>query len=183
MKCGKNIEMNRKGESAMNQFAYDETTKDVLEQLQKGAFLTVKANGRVNTMTIGWATFGYVWKKPVLTVYVRQSRYTWELLKDAKDFTVSIPLTGQLKKELGYTGKMSGRDVDKLAETGLTLLPSEVVESPAIAGCNAVYECRILAHHTLEKAHYDDEPVYAAVYPTNDLHTVFYGEIVNYKAL
>ncbi len=170
-----------KGVKILKDFCYDEWTSRVLEQLQKGAFLTVQADGKMNTMTIGWATLGYLWKLPVMTVYVRRSRYTFDLLKNARDFTVSVPLDGQLKKELGYVGKFSGRDMDKFDQTGLKALPSERVESPAIAGCNIVYECKILARQTLEQKHFNDLSLYEHIYSDHDLHTVFYGEIVHYR--
>ena len=167
----------------MKDFCYDEYTPRVLEQLQKGAFLTVKANDRINTMTIGWATVGSIWRLPILTVYVRRSRYTYELLKNAHDFTVSIPLEGQLKKELGFAGKISGRDTDKFTQDGLNILPSEVVSSPAISGCNIIYECRILARQTLDQPHFDDPSLFNQFYAYQDLHTVFYGQIVHYRIL
>ena len=42
-----------------------------MEQIKKGAFLTVKSSNAINTMTIGWATIGYVWRKPIKMVAVR----------------------------------------------------------------------------------------------------------------
>jgi len=41
-----------------------------------GILLNTEAEGRWNTMTIGWATIGREWKKPMFTVYVRTSRFT-----------------------------------------------------------------------------------------------------------
>ena len=35
--------------------------EDTLNRIKKGAFLTVKSGNGVNTMTIGWAAFGFVW--------------------------------------------------------------------------------------------------------------------------
>jgi hypothetical protein len=37
-----------------------------MEQIKKGAFLTVKSGEALNTMTIGWATIGHVWRKPII---------------------------------------------------------------------------------------------------------------------
>ena len=37
----------------------------VMERIKKGAFLTVRADGSINTMTIGWATIGYIWQRPI----------------------------------------------------------------------------------------------------------------------
>ena len=70
-----------------------EVSREVLEGIQKGAFLTVKNQGKVNTMTIGWGSIGYVWSKHIFTAFVRYSRYTHEIINNSKDFTVSIPLS------------------------------------------------------------------------------------------
>jgi flavin reductase (DIM6/NTAB) family NADH-FMN oxidoreductase RutF len=41
-------------------------------------------------------------------------------------FTVSVPLPDAMKKELGFCGTKSGRDVNKLESLGLsTLLPAQ----------------------------------------------------------
>ena len=54
---------------------------EMLTQLPLGAFLTVKSGDRVNTMTIGWGTIGFMWGKPIMTVMVRYSRHTHQLIK------------------------------------------------------------------------------------------------------
>jgi len=43
----------------------------ILEQVGTAALVTTKAEGQVNTMTIGWGTLGVEWKKPLFTVFVR----------------------------------------------------------------------------------------------------------------
>ncbi|HOO44668.1 MAG TPA: flavin reductase family protein, partial [Deltaproteobacteria bacterium] len=35
----------------------------ITKQLQKGAFLTVKAGDALNTMTIGWGLIGFIWQR------------------------------------------------------------------------------------------------------------------------
>ena len=42
----------------MKEIKYNEHAKEVLEILQKGAFLTTHADGKTNTMTIGWVILG-----------------------------------------------------------------------------------------------------------------------------
>ncbi|WP_369397352.1 hypothetical protein [Syntrophomonas palmitatica] len=42
---------------------YHEMSREMLEQLPRGAFLSVKAGERINTMTIGWGAVGYMWQK------------------------------------------------------------------------------------------------------------------------
>lgn len=75
----------------MNERNYLENIDVLMERIKKGAFLTVKADGIINTMTIGWATIGYLWQRPVFMVAVRDSRYTFKLIEKTGNFTVTIP--------------------------------------------------------------------------------------------
>src|SRR5665647_385357 len=43
----------------MKERDYLEQADKLMERIKRGAFLTVKADDIVNTMTIGWATIGY----------------------------------------------------------------------------------------------------------------------------
>ena len=67
-------------------------TSDALLRLDKfTAFLTVGDSKSVNPMTIGWASFGIACGKPVLSVMIRQSRFSKQLIDSNPVFTVSIP--------------------------------------------------------------------------------------------
>ena len=63
----------------------------ILKQIEKGVFLTVKQGDNTNTMTIGWGMLGRIWNRQIFMVLVRYSRYTYELIEKADSFTVSIP--------------------------------------------------------------------------------------------
>ena len=79
---------------------------------------------------------GRIWNKPILTVLVRLSRYTYELITDADSFTVSFFMDESLKQAMNICGTKSGRDIDKFKECGLTPVYVDEVESPYIAeGC------------------------------------------------
>ena len=71
----------------------------ILEHVGKGVLLTCAAEGKVNTMTIGWGTLGIEWGKPIFIAFVRESRYTKELLDKNPEFTVNIPY-GQYDKSI-----------------------------------------------------------------------------------
>ena len=94
--------------------------KDTAEQLKRGAFLMIKGN----PMTIGWGQFGVLWGRPTFTVYVRRSRYTHELLEQTNTFTVSVPASDTMKKELSFCGTKSGRDLNKMDALQASLFPS-----------------------------------------------------------
>jgi flavin reductase (DIM6/NTAB) family NADH-FMN oxidoreductase RutF len=156
---------------------YNELLNEAVSQLSKGAFLTVKSGDKVNTMTIAWGMIGFIWKKPIFQVLVRESRYTHELIEESEEFTVSIPINGEMQKELSFCGSKSGRDLDKLKACELHLVEGQKVNTPVIEACSLHYECRIVAKQTLLKEHMLSDLV-SDCYKNNDLHTLYYGEIV-----
>ena len=76
----------------------------ICKALSKGVLLTTRSGKRVNTMTIGWGKIGIEWGRPIFIVYVRDSRYTKQLLEESGEFTVNVPLTVGDQEILGYCG-------------------------------------------------------------------------------
>jgi flavin reductase (DIM6/NTAB) family NADH-FMN oxidoreductase RutF len=148
--------------------------ENVMKQIQEGAFLTVRAGEALNTMTIGWATIGFAWRKPVMMVMVRSSRHTFGLIEKAADFTVSVP-TAEVKKALAFCGTKSGRDVDKFQACGLKTAPGRQVVSPIIQIPGIHFECRIVYKDAVDPAHLARD--YDPIYPERDYHTLYFGEI------
>lgn len=157
---------------------YQEYAKETLEQLRKGAFLTVKDYDRVNTMTIGWGNIGFIWNKPIFMVMVRFSRYTYDLLERAKEFTISIPINKDLKKELAYCGTNSGKDVDKFKECGLTLLEGQRVSTPVIENCDLHFECKVVYQQAMEPG-LVEKSIKEKNYPNHDYHILYFGEVLD----
>ena len=146
----------------------------VMKQIKEGAFLTVKAGEALNTMTIGWATIGFAWKKPIMMVMVRNSRHTFSLIEKAADFTVSVP-AGEMKREIAFCGTKSGRDVDKFKQCKLKTAPSRQVVSPIILVPGTHFECRIVYKNAIDPTRLTRE--YDPIYPEKDYHTLYFGEI------
>ncbi len=73
---------------------------------------------RFNTMTASWGGVGYLWNRPVATIFVRPERYTYEFIERTGRFTLSF-LGEEHKAVHKITGSKSGRDTDKIAEAGL----------------------------------------------------------------
>ena len=147
----------------------------VMAQVQAGAFLTVRAGDRLNTMTIGWATFGIAWRRPVMMVMVRDSRHTYTLIEKAADFTVSVP-SGDMKRELAFCGTKSGRSADKFAECGLQTQAGRQTTTPIIRVPGVHFECRIVYKNPIDPARLDSG--FAPLYPDKDYHTLYFGEIL-----
>jgi flavin reductase (DIM6/NTAB) family NADH-FMN oxidoreductase RutF len=145
-----------------------------------GAFLTVlDPTGKPNPMTIGWGQIGIVWSRPAFTVLVRQNRYSYECLRAAESFTVSVPAPGKLKDELFLCGTKSGRSLDKFHAAGLTPRAARLVHTPIIAECLAHYECRLLARTLVALPDVaDPEIVDRFSYTDGNTHAAFFGEIL-----
>jgi len=161
----------------MKEVTFQDLSKDLLTQLVKGAFLTVKCETEVNTMTIGWGTVGFIWNKPVLMVPVRYSRHTWPMIDHAETFTVSVPVNKELKEELAFCGTRSGRDLNKIEACGLTLQPSQVVDTPIISDCDLHIECKVVYKQAMEPGTLNAD-IKEKKYPNGDFHVMYYGEIV-----
>lgn len=149
---------------------------DLLTQLPRGAFLSVKAESRINTMTIGWGSIGFIWGKPVLMVMVRTSRYTYGLINESNDFSVSVPLTNDFRQALAEAGKKSGRDIDKFTALQLRAQQAREIESPVIDNCGLIYECRLLYRQPMDLQQLDEEIV-SKYYSDGDYHVLYFGEI------
>ena len=140
----------------------------------KGALLIAGAEP-VNPMTIGWGQIGIAWGKPVFLVMVRPSRFTYGLMAKATAFSVNVP-GADLAEACGICGTQSGRDIDKIAETGLEVERGVELDVPTLTACPIHYECRILEKNMLDPATLDGE-VDKSCYPEGDHHAVWWGEI------
>jgi len=156
---------------------YMRVADESINKIKKGAFLTVKSGDRLNTMTIGWAAFGFVWRKPIIMVAVRLTRHTFGIIEAATDFTVTVPL-GDMSKAIGFCGSKSGRDYDKFKECGLKTAQSRQVASPIVAVKGRHYECKIVYKSAMDPAHLDKD-CDRSIYPEKDYHTLYFGEILN----
>lgn len=79
---------------------------------------------------------------PMLSISVRRSRYSYELINKTGEFVVNLVDRSQLET-LDGCGVVSGRDTDKFQKFGLTKQECEKVKAPAIAECPVSLECRV----------------------------------------
>ena len=83
------------------------------------ALLTAGNKEKFNSMTISWGSMGTLWHKPIVTIYVKPTRYTYEFLKESEYFTISF-FGNEYQKMLSMMGSVSGRNIDKIKEAILT---------------------------------------------------------------
>ena len=168
----------------INVFDY---TSDIMKALNKGgALLVSEAEDCVNAMTIGWATVGIEWGVPIFAVYVREGRFTRELIDRTGEFTVAVPYgekySAQVTKALGMCGSRSGRDMDKIAKSGIHAVDAEIVRPPAIKEFPLTIECRVVFSQIQPVKEISSK--FNKFYPADKLdeyggaHIAYYGEIL-----
>jgi len=91
---------------------------------KKWALVTAGTPEKFNSMTISWGGLGTLWGKAVATVYIRPTRYTYEFMEQNEYFSLSF-FPEENRAALRVMGTKSGRDVDKVALSGLTPVNSE----------------------------------------------------------
>ena len=162
----------------MKNVDYLSVAEEVMQQIKaKGAFLVAKFKDdkKINVMTIGWAAIGYMWRKPIMTVMVRKSRFTHGIIEKASSFTVNIP-GDDLGQALNFCGTKSGRDVDKFKECKLSVIPAQKVDTPIIDLSGFHYECKIVCKSEINPDFLCKE-YREGFYADNDYHTFYFGEI------
>ena len=160
----------------MKELKYMSIADEAMRKIKRGAFLTVKSGAGLNIMTIGWATFGFIWQKPILMVAVRPTRYTFGIIEKAADFTVTVP-SGNMLKETTFCGTKSGRDVNKFEACNLPTADGNHTVSPIIGVPGIHLECKIVFKSAMEPACLDAD-YDRALYPQKDYHTLYFGEIL-----
>jgi flavin reductase (DIM6/NTAB) family NADH-FMN oxidoreductase RutF len=138
--------------------------------------LLVGGSARPNPMTVSWGGLGTLWNRPVATVYVRPTRFTFGLLEAERVFTLNF-LPERYRAALDLCGAVSGRDLDKWHATGLGKARSATVPVPRVAEAELALECRVLATLEVDPQRFL-EPAIADLYPRKDYHRVFLGEVL-----
>ena len=159
--------------------AYTDYFAEAMQRMREDGLLlaTQAADETPNVMTIGWASIGSIWGRPVCTILVRPSRHTFSRLEENGDFTVNVPPPKALSEAVAYCGTVSGRDRDKFADTHIKATPGHVVNAPIVEECVVHYECRTLLKTDVVPELLDDEIVDTA-YSDGDFHRVYYGQIL-----
>lgn len=134
------------------------------------------AEGRFNAMTVGWGSVGVMWGKPFVQVVVRPTRYTYEFMERYDTFTVCA-FPREHSPALDLLGSKSGRDGNKVAESGLTPTASTKVAAPSYREAELTLECRKIYWDDMERSHFLD-PHIEENYSRLDYHRIYYGEIV-----
>lgn len=143
------------------------------------ALVTAGTKSMANTMTISWGGVGVLWGKNVAFIFVRDSRYTKELLDTNEFFSVTF-LSEQYRDALNYCGSHSGRDGDKIAEAGLTLATRHNI--PYIDEGNFVLLCEKMSATRITEDSFLLPEIKDKWYKDGDMHTMYIAEIIDLMA-
>lgn len=150
----------------------------ITKALERGVYLTTRAGDKVNSMVIGWGHVGRIWELPVFVAYVRDNRYTRELLDQNPEFTVNVPMGPVDRNAFVICGTKSGRDLDKIAAAGLTLTEPEKISVPGIREFPLTLECRVIYREAQTAARLPEE-IRRRFYGAEPFdHVSYYGQIV-----
>lgn len=130
---------------------------------------------KFNSMTASWGGIGFMWNKPVAFAVIRPTRYTFEFVESRKRFTLSF-FSQNYKKALGIFGSKSGRDCDKVAESGLTPFFTES-GAPAYEEAKLILDCSAIYSQTLDESAFLDSEVLKKWYSSDPLHKLYVAEI------
>lgn len=103
--------------------------------------ISVTAKGRTNVMPAAWVA-PVSMRPPLVAVSVAVASFTHELIDRSNEFVLNVP-GANLAKQVVAMGTVSGRDVDKLKQTGLHEAPTKFVSAPLIAECIGHLECAV----------------------------------------
>ena len=96
-------------------------------------------------------------------ISVAPSRYSHGLIEETKEFVINF-IPYELVAKVHFCGTHTGKNINKIKESGLTLIPSEKVKVPTIKEGYGHLECKL--YDTLKIGD----------------HSFFIGEVVNVQA-
>lgn len=95
-----------------------------------------------NIITIAW-TGTICTNPPMLYISVRPERFSYQLIKSSKEFTVNL-VNSALLKATDFCGVRSGKDIDKFSAMKLIPVQGIEVKCPYIAESPLSMECKVV---------------------------------------
>lgn len=151
---------------------------NVFDEIGKKWMLITAGDGNgFNSMTASWGGLGVMWNKDISIAMVRRSRYTFEFIERLPLFTLSF-YEGKHRPALNMFGSRSGRDTDKLRESGFTPIIRDdgavyYEESALVLVCRKLYSQDILPENFIDKT------IDGNFYSDKDYHRLYFSEIVD----
>ena len=162
----------------MKEFNFKDYKKNVFTEINDtwGIIVAGDKNTGINGMTVSWGGLGILWNKPVAYIFVRHSRYTHEFLDDSKSISISF-LSDEYKKAKGVFGSLSGRNINKFENTGLTPEYDSSTNTYYIKEADTAFLLKVI-YQTEIKEDGIPNTVMDRFYPTKDMHTMYVCEVL-----
>lgn len=162
---------------AMKHVEIEAHQEDWIKTIHQGwAVLTVQDQDKVNGMTVNWVQIGYLWNRPVVSVYVRPQRHTFGLINEASTFSLAF-FDDSHRANLAYLGKASGKEEDKLKHCEYSVSYTE--QTPWINEARMVLLCKKCYVQDMDKASFLDPTILDSAYPKEDFHRLIVAEITD----
>jgi len=139
------------------------------------ALVTAGNKKKANTMTISWGGVGVLWGKNVAYIFIRDSRYTKEFVDQGEFFSVGF-FNEKYRDALSYCGAHSGKDVNKIENSGLTLSFAHGI--PYMDESNLVLLCQKMATVPITEETFNMSKIKDKWYADGDFHTMYVAEII-----
>ncbi len=157
------------------EISFTDVKENVVDLLKnQWGLVTAGDEDALGTMTVSWGAIGELWAKDMATIYIRPQRNTVQYL-DAKDYFTITFYPSDYHSALAFCGSKSGRDVDKVKETGLT--PKYDEAAPYFDEAKLVLVCRKMAKGNFAPEQMIDKSIIDTQYSANDFHHIYYGAI------
>lgn len=138
------------------------------------ALVTSGTREKFNTMTVSWGGVGIMWGKPAAFTFIRPQRYTFEFTENNEYYTMSF-FDEKHRGALKFCGSKSGRDYDKVKETGLT--PAFTEDGvPYFEEAKLVLVCKKMYSQFLNEESVEDSDGVSKWY-NDDFHKMYVSEI------
>ncbi len=150
---------------------------NIIKMLSEDWMLITAGNEtEFNMMTASWGGLGHMFSKPVAFCFINPTRHTYSLMEKYETYTLSF-YTQAYRSALEYCGNNSGRDKNKVKESGLTPITTPS-GSKAFNEAWMIIECRKLISQPLNQESISNEEI-RNVWDGKQLHKMFVGEIIN----
>lgn len=149
-------------------------TPDAFGLKTKWMLISAQKEGKTNTMTASWGGFGVMWNKEVVFVVIRPQRYTKEFVDQTDSFSLTF-FDKKYLKDLGYLGKVSGRDEDKIGKVGFHTVMDN--DAPYFEEADSVIFAKKLFVQPLAETSFLDREIIDQWYPEKDFHYLYIAEV------
>ena len=136
-----------------------------------------------NIMTASWMSFGILWNYPIIIVYIRPTRYTYNLMEKNDLFSVSF-FNDNYNDKLKFCGTKSGRNINKIEACNFNLINKEIIfeknisiNFPIIEESDIVFICQKIYFQDLNKNNFLIPEIDNNY--NNDYHRFYIGKILS----